>query len=147
MGRRFIVELSTFLLFFFLVILALAFFGWLIVSRLKNLLEQSRDQQSMLLMQQQIGELRAQLSNTLDHGAQSIQQQLGQMIGHVNERLRENAEVLNRTQQSLGERLDNAARVVGNVQRSLGGLEEANRKIYEVGKDIAQTLLDRKSTR
>jgi DNA recombination protein RmuC len=25
----------------------------------------------------------------------------------------------------------------GNVQRSLGGLEEANRKIYEVGKDIA----------
>src|SRR6185369_1781283 len=89
------------------------------------------------LMQQQIGELRAQLSNALDHGAQSIQQQLGQMIAHVNERLRENAEVLNRTQQSLGERLDNAARVVGNVQRSLGGLEEANRKIYEVGKDIA----------
>src|SRR6185503_9278283 len=133
----FIVELSTFLLGFLLVIVALAFFGWLIISRLKNLFEQSRDQQSMLLMQQQIGDLRAQLSHALDHGAQSIQQQLGQMIAHVNERLRENAEVLNRTQQSLGERLDNAARVVGNVQRSLGGLEEANRKIYEVGKDIA----------
>ena len=91
-------ELSTFLLGFLLVIVALAFFGWLIISRLKNLFEQSRDQQSMLLMQQQIGDLRAQLSNALDHGAQSIQQQLGQMIGHVNERLRENAEVLNRAQ-------------------------------------------------
>jgi DNA recombination protein RmuC len=62
---------------------------------------------------------------------------LGQVLGHVTDRLKENADVLNSTQQSLGERLDNAARVVGQVQRSLGGLEEANRKIYEVGKDIA----------
>jgi DNA recombination protein RmuC len=62
---------------------------------------------------------------------------LGQVLGHVNDRLKENAEVLQQTQQSLGERLDNAARVVGNVQKSLGGLEEASRRIYEVGKDIA----------
>jgi DNA recombination protein RmuC len=62
---------------------------------------------------------------------------LGQVLGHVNDRLKENAEVLQQTQQSLGERLDNAARVVGSVQKSLGGLEEANRRIYEVGKDIA----------
>jgi DNA anti-recombination protein RmuC len=88
-------------------------------------------------MQQQIGELRAQFSQSLDSNARSIQQQLGQMLGHVNERLRQNAEVLDQTQQTLGERLDNAARVVGDVQRSLGGLEEANRRIYEVGKDIA----------
>jgi DNA recombination protein RmuC len=59
------------------------------------------------------------------------------VLGHVNDRLKENAEVLQQTQQSLGERLDNAARVVGSVQKSLGGLEEANRRIYEVGKDIA----------
>jgi DNA recombination protein RmuC len=90
-----------------------------------------------LLLQQQIEQLRAQFTRGLENNAQSIQQQLGQMLGHVNERLKENAAVLNQTQQSLGERLDNAARVVGNVQRSLGGLEEANRKIYEVGKDIA----------
>ena len=89
------------------------------------------------MLQQQIEQLRAQFSHALENNSQSIQQQLGTMLGHVNDRLRDNAEVLNRTQQSLGERLDNAARVVGNVQRSLGGLEEANRKIYEVGKDIA----------
>lgn len=88
-------------------------------------------------MQQQIDQLRVQLSQVLDNSAQLIQQQLGQMLGHVNERLKENAEVLSRTQQSLGERLDNAARIVGTVQKSLGGLEESNRKIYEVGKDIA----------
>jgi DNA recombination protein RmuC len=73
----------------------------------------------------------------LDNNAQSIQHQLGQVLEHVNDRLKENTQVLNATQQSLGERLDNASRVVNHVQRSLGGLEEANRKIYEVGKDIA----------
>ena len=88
-------------------------------------------------MQQQIDQLRVQFGQVLDNSTQSIQQQLGQMIGHVNERLRENSEILQQTHQSVGQRLDNAAIVVGNVQRSLGGLEEANRKIYEVGKDIA----------
>ena len=90
-----------------------------------------------MIMQQQIDQLRSQLSSTLDSNTRSVQQQLGQMIAQVNERLKENAQVLNDTQQSLGERLDNAARVVGGVQKSLGGLEEANRRIYEVGKDIA----------
>ena len=88
-------------------------------------------------MQQQIDQLRLQFGQVLDNSTQLIQQQLGQILGHVSERLRENAEILQKTQQNLGERLDNAARVVGNVQKSLGGLEEANRKIYEVGKDIA----------
>src|SRR5947207_12806155 len=88
-------------------------------------------------MQQQIGQLGVQFGQVLESSTQIIQQQLGQILGHANERLSENADILQRTQQSLGERLDNAARVVGNVQRSLGGLEEANRKIYEVGKDIA----------
>jgi DNA recombination protein RmuC len=91
----------------------------------------------MLLLQQQIDHLRVQFGQVLDNNTQLIQQQLGQMLGHVSERLKENADALQKTQQSLGERLDNAAQVVGNVQRSLGGLEEANRRIYEVGRDIA----------
>lgn len=111
--------------------------GWFVLGRLRSLVEHKSDDQSLLLMQQQIDQLRGQLSSTLDNNARALQQQLGQMIGQVGERLKENAQVLNDTQQSLGERLDNAARVVGGVQKSLGGLEEANRRIYEVGKDIA----------
>lgn len=91
----------------------------------------------MLLIQQQIDQLRGQFGQALDGNTQLMQQQLGQILGHVNERLKENASALQQAQQSLGERLDNAARVVGHVQKSLGGLEEANRRIYEVGRDIA----------
>jgi DNA recombination protein RmuC len=122
-------------LLFFLVVLLLV--GWFFLSRFEVLLREKKEDQSLLLMQQQIDQLRVQLGQALDNNTQLIQQQLGQVLGHVNERLRENGEVLQRTQESLGERLDNAARVVGSVQKSLGGLEEANRKIYEVGKDIA----------
>ncbi len=130
-------ELSNSLVLVLLLFLGLALLGWILLVRLESLLQKKREDPSLLLMQQQIGELRVQFSQVLDNNAQSIQQQLGQMLNHVNERLKENTEVLAKTQQSLGERLDNAAQVVGNVQRSLGGLEEANRRIYEVGKDIA----------
>ena len=117
--------------------LGLILTAWLLQSRLQKLLQERQPEAPWLLMQQQIDQLRVQFGQVLDNNSQLVQQQLGQMIGHVNERLKENAEVLQVTQQNLGERLDNAARVVGHVQKSLGGLEEANRKIYEVGKDIA----------
>lgn len=123
------------LLFIFLA--GLFVLGWFFLSRARRLIEERPPDQSLLLMQQQIDQLRGQLSAALDNNARNLQQQLGQMIGQVSERLKENAQVLSATQQTLGERLDNAARVVGGVQKSLGGLEEANRRIYEVGKDIA----------
>jgi len=115
----------------------LILFGWIFLLRLQALLREKREDGSLQLMQQQIDQLRVQISQALDNGTRQVQQQLGQLLGHVNDRLKENAEILQQTQQSLGERLDNAARVVGSVQKSLGGLEEANRRIYEVGKDIA----------
>ena len=126
----------------FLVLLAICVAGfivlaWFFLGRLRTLLQEKSADQSLLLMQQQIDQLRAQLTATLDNNSRSLQQQLGQMTAQVNERLKENAQVLNDTQQSLGERLDNAAQVIGGVQKSLGGLEEANRRIYEVGKDIS----------
>ena len=130
-------ELSHSLALIFLAFFGLLGLGWFFLGRLKSLLQEKPEAPALLLMQQQIDQLRLQFSQSLDNSTQSIQQQLGQLLGQVQSRLQENAEVLNQTQQNLGERLDNAARVVGSVERSLGGLEEANRKIYEVGKNIA----------
>jgi len=131
------VEFTSLLALIFIVVIVLVFLGWFFLAKIQSSLKTQHEEQSLLLMQQQIDQLRGHLTQVLDNSVQSIQGQLGQLLGHVNDRLKENADVLNSTQQSLGERLDNAARVVGQVQRSLGGLEEANRKIYEVGKDIA----------
>jgi DNA recombination protein RmuC len=131
------VEFLNTLLLIAVFFLGLALVGGIFLNRVRSLLQEKRDDPSVLLMQQQIDQLRLQFGQVLDNSTQLIQQQLGQILGHVNERLRENGEILQKTQQNLGERLDNAARVVGSVQKSLGGLEEANRKIYEVGKDIA----------
>lgn len=41
------------------------------------------------------------------------------------------------TSKGLNDRFDNAARVVGLVQNQLGQIQEANKRIYDVGKDIA----------
>lgn len=120
-----------------LLLCGFAALGWILLHRLKTLLGEKKEDQSLILIQQQIDQLRGQLTQSVDSSTQLIHQQLGQLLGNVNERLKESTEVMQQTHQSLGERLDNAARVVGNVQKSLGSLEEANRKIYEVGKDIA----------
>jgi len=111
--------------------------GWILLRRMQLLLGEKKGDSSFLLIQQQIDQLRGQMTQVLDGSTASIQQQLGQVLGNVNDRLKENSEIMQKSQQSLGERLDNAARVVGSVQKTLGSLEEANRKIYDVGKDIA----------
>ena len=130
-------EFTNLLALIFFFTLSLIVLGWFFLNRLQALLQAKSNDPGLSLMQQQIDQLRAHMAQTLDSNAQRVQQQLGQLLSHVSERLKENAEMLERTQFGLGERLDNAARIVGQVQRSLGGLEEANRKIYEVGKDIA----------
>jgi DNA recombination protein RmuC len=131
------VELLTNSLPFLFLLAVLIAFGWFLLRRFESLLAEKRGDQSFLLIQQEINQLRSQFSQDLDSRTQIIHQQMGQVISNLNERLKENSEILQKAQQGFGERLDNAARVVGNVQKSLGSLEEANRKIYEVGKDIA----------
>jgi len=123
------VESVNFIFLTVVLLVGLATIGWLLSRRLQILIGEKKEDPSFLLIQQQIDQLRGQVNQVLDSSTR--------LISQVNERLKENSEILQKTQQTLGERLDNAARVVGNVQKSLGGLEEANRKIYEVGKDIA----------
>lgn len=67
----------------------------------------------------------------------SILDQLNIITQQVNERLKENQEVLQRTDKNINDRLDNAARIVGNVHHKLGALEESTKQIFAVGKDIA----------
>ncbi len=111
----------------FLLIIILGIVGvWLINRRIWELGKAGKDSQSLSLMEQRIANLEAQLTA-----------QLNQVTNQMNERLRESAEVLRDTHKTMGERLDSTAGIMGAVRTSLGRLEESNRRIYEVGKDIS----------
>ena len=106
-------------------------------SRLDALATARAADRSPLLLLQQIEGLRDQFTHALQANTQTVNQQLGNIVAAVNQRLGENVDLMQQTQRTLGERLDSTVQVVGAVHRSLGTLEEANRRIYEIGKDIA----------
>src|SRR5262245_12194711 len=97
----------------------------------------AREDGGLLLMQQQVDALRAQVAQALAGQGQLLSQELAQLTSQLNERLRESLEVVQRSQATVGERLDNTSRVVGDVQRGLGELQAATAKVYEVGRDVA----------
>jgi DNA recombination protein RmuC len=106
-------------------------------ARLDALSAAREADRSPLLLQQHIESVRDQFGRALDANTQNLNQQLAQLGTTLNQRLHENAALMQQTQRALGERLDGTAQAMSAVHRSLGGLEEANRKIYEIGKDIA----------
>lgn len=63
--------------------------------------------------------------------------QLNAVTGQLNERLKEMSRVIQETHRGVGERLDSTVSIITNLQNNLGKLQEANRQIFEVGKDIA----------
>lgn len=113
-----------------LIILSVAGILWLFTRRKDR-------EEGLLIMQQQIDSLREQLRASLEGSSNTLNQQLDTLTKSINDRLKEGSELLQRFNQTLGERLDNTTRVMGQVHRSLGQVEEANRRIYEIGKDIA----------
>jgi DNA recombination protein RmuC len=66
-----------------------------------------------------------------------VNQQLNSVTQQLNERLKETQQALLNTHQAVGERLDNATRVFGEVSTSLGKLDEATKRVLEVGNNIS----------
>src|SRR3990167_8547115 len=89
------------------------------------LYRRQHQQDTFLLFQQQLESMRDQVTRSLEN-----------VTGQVATRIDKHNELLAQTHENLGQRLDNAAKVVGQVQGKLGQLEEASLKIFEVGKDI-----------
>ncbi len=75
--------------------------------------------QNLTWVRQDIEALRKDFRDSLDH-----------LVTQLNNRLSDNTSI-------LGERLDNAAKVVGSVSEHLGRLHEASTRIFEIGKDIS----------
>ena len=91
----------------------------------------------MLVMQQQVDQLRQQLSEAMATNTNVVQQQLSQITTQVNSQLQSVNQQLTSATGQIGTRLDNAARVVGEVKQNLGELTKATQQVYEVGKNIS----------
>lgn len=78
-----------------------------------------------------------ELNRNVSEALKLTLQQQNELQRHVNDRLREVSQSLDRQHKTLGERLDGAAKSYTVVTNKLAQLEESNKKIYEVGKDIA----------
>lgn len=122
------------------IVVGLALFFFLEYRWRKVLEETKKDQSSQTmwaLMQQQMEQLRGQMSDGLNKNISLLMEQQRA----INEQLRGITDQVNRQlQNSSGEvsrRLDNAAKVIGDVQKNIGELSTASKQIFEVGKNIA----------
>lgn len=131
----------------FLALISLAFILQGTRRELRATRENSGKEAALLLLQEQLSHLREQIRVSLEGNAQSVGQQisqmggnvsahLGQVTAHLNERLRESADLIQQANRIVGERLDRTAKTVGELQGSLARLDEATRRMIEVGQDI-----------
>lgn len=107
--------------------------------KLSDAIEQNKSgdiHPTLQLLQQQLDNLRNQLGQSLENSSQQHQSNFLKITEQLGSRINEQNKIIAGTQETLGQRLDNAAKVVGQVHLQLGSLEQASQKIYELGKDI-----------
>ncbi len=86
------------------------------------------------------GEVREALTASQENLAGQLSQltaRLDSLTDQVRAQLKTAVEISARSGEKIDARLDKATEVIGEVKRSLGALSEANKRIYEVGRDIA----------
>ncbi|MEK9132543.1 MAG: DNA recombination protein RmuC [Patescibacteria group bacterium] len=105
------------------IVVGIGFF--LLYQRLASLGKKD-DTTALTLLNEQFSERMREISRQFEAQAKQVSLQLAN-----------NADILQKSNKNIGERLDSAAKVVGGVTEKLGKLEEANKRIYDVGKDIA----------
>jgi DNA recombination protein RmuC len=106
-----------------LVVIAAA---WWVQRSLRTTLAQARNDAALSLLQNQVNAVAqqgAQQAEALQAAMRGFSAQVGQ--------------ALEATRKGMDERLDGAARVIQGVSHQLGQLDEASKRIFDVGRDIA----------
>ncbi len=111
------------------ILLVLLVCALLVTLFLKQRPRQTTDENAspIAMMQQQIEALRTDLRSSLQH----VTDNLAQQLAGVSQQLQSQT-------QSVGNRLDNAARVIGDVQKNLGELGKATEEIKELGMSVSK---------
>ena len=113
-----------------IIILLIVLVGLIIYLLVRPQKKQSSDQ-GLTLLQNQIEGLRKQTGDTLS-------QQLSQIRSEVKQQLQNVTSQLTDTTGQIGKRLDAAANVISDVKKEIGGLSQASKQIFDVGKDISK---------
>ena len=100
---------------------------WWTRQSLLHALELQRDTQSLALLQNQV-----------NASAQQTGQQIEQLRNAFQQINAQIAQGMDTSRKTMDERLDKAAQVIQGVSKQLGQLDESSRRIFDVGKDIAQ---------
>ncbi len=77
------------------------------------------------------------MNSNLNSVMSQVNTQLNTLVGQVNERIKEVNQAINDTHRTVGDRLDSATKVFGSVKESLGKLEQTNKFIVEISRDIS----------
>ena len=88
-------------------------------------------------LHKRLDDLSQNMTVNLNNITNNVLKQLNSVTTQVNERLKENTLVLERQHRTVGDRLDTAAKAVNSVNSRLSKIEEANKRIYDIGKDIS----------
>ncbi len=115
-----------------IIILGIAFILYAVNKKLQTL-EHNRDDERVIRLEQNIDNLAKSISDQ----RQLFYNQLNSTTKHISERLQDNSKMIQNSQKHFGDRLDNASKAYSVVTAKLSQLEEANKRIYDVGKDIA----------
>jgi DNA recombination protein RmuC len=115
----------------FLALLALALIGAALLALL--LLERRRGGAAGDALLQKLLEAQRQ-----DKSSEFLQRELQNLREQMNTSLAASARLITDAQKTMGDRLDNAAQAVTHVQRSLGALQAATEKVFDLGKEIAE---------
>ena len=92
---------------------------------------------SILQLQQQIESIREQMEKSIDRTTNQINVQLEGMNKRVDDAMKANLKALTDSSQTFSARLESTTKAVQSVEGYIGKLEESNKRIFEVGKDIA----------
>ncbi|MEO0091124.1 MAG: DNA recombination protein RmuC [candidate division WOR-3 bacterium] len=119
-----------------IIILLIVILGLTVYLLLR--LQKPQSDMSFTMLQNQIESLRNQTSNALTEQQKLINLQLAQITAQINQQLQAVVQQLSTTTGHIGERLDRAASVISDVKKEIGGLSQASKQIFDVGKDIAK---------
>jgi len=107
--------------------------GLILLTGILFLLLRNRSGDTTLLLKQEIDQLR----QSQEGASRQVYEQLGKLTSELGKRLEEGMRTMQDANRHVGDRLDNAAKVVGEVQNRLGKLDVATQQVHAVGKDIA----------